>query len=61
MNYEYERQNNLHGTENCAGITMDYAYETGNNEPLRLNYAQFREDNTHAKEKKMHIYLNNNQ
>ena len=44
MNYEDERQSNRRVTENCTGVTMKNAHKTGNNGPLRLNYAHMREN-----------------
>ena len=34
---------------------MNYTHETGNNGPLRLNYAHIRENNAHARENNAHL------
>ena len=49
MNYECERQNQWHFSENCTGtgVTMNDDHKTENNGPLKLNYAHMRAINAH--------------
>ena len=55
MNYENQRQKNRHVSENCTGVAISNAHKTGNNEPLRLNYAHMKENNAHTRETSAHI------
>ena len=45
----------MYVTESCAGLTMKYTHETGNDGQLRLNYAHIRENNAHARENNEHL------
>ena len=55
VNYEYKRQNNWHVTENCIGITKNNPRKTGNNGPLRLNFAHMPVNNADARKYYAHI------
>ena len=55
MNYEYDRQNNGHATENCTGVTKNNAHKTKNRGPLRLNYVHMRENNAYGTDKNAHL------